>query len=123
MSLYQVQKFLYQLNRDPRLQERYLADRAGVLTPYDLTDEEMRALVEPDIGLLFHLGVNGQILMHFAAFHQIPWADYLRAHARGHRDARPRPRGRVRGDRLRGRRAHVELGQQAAPHTLATKER
>ena len=38
----------------------------------------MRALVEPDIGLLFHLGVNGQILMHFAAFHQIPWADYLR---------------------------------------------
>jgi hypothetical protein len=27
--------------------------------------------------LLFHLGVNGQILMHFAAFHQIAWADYL----------------------------------------------
>jgi hypothetical protein len=78
MSLYQVQKFLYQVNRDPALQERYLADRGAVLTPYDLTDEEVRALVEPDIGLLFHLGVNGQILMHFAAFHQIPWADYLR---------------------------------------------
>ena len=44
---------------------------------YELTDEETRALVEPDIGLLFHLGVNGQILMHFAAFHQIEWADYL----------------------------------------------
>ncbi len=33
MSLYQVQKFLYQVNRDPALQERYLADRAAVLTP------------------------------------------------------------------------------------------
>ena len=104
MSLYEVQKFLYQVNRDPALQERYLADRGGVLTPYDLTHEEVRALVQPDIGLLFHLGVNGQILMHFAALHQIPWADYLRLMREGiERTARPRPRGRLRGDRLRGR--------------------
>jgi len=77
MSLYYVQKFLYELNRDERAQRAYLADRRGVLEGYDLTDEEIEALVEPDIGLLFHLGVNGQILMHFAAFHHIPWADYL----------------------------------------------
>ena len=77
MSLYYVQKFLYELNRDEGFQSRYLADRAGVLAPYDLTTEEIGALTEPDIGLLFHLGVNGQILMHFAALHQIPWADYL----------------------------------------------
>ena len=79
MSLYYVQKFLYELNRDEKAQQAYLADRVGVLDGYDLTDEEIRALVEPDIGLLFHLGVNGQILMHFAAFHQIAWADYLAA--------------------------------------------
>ena len=77
MSLYQVQKFLYQLNRDEKSQAAYLADRLGVLDGYDLTDVEIQALVTPDIGLLFHLGVNGQILMHFAAFHQIAWADYL----------------------------------------------
>lgn len=77
MSLYYVQKFLFELNRSPDLQDRYRADRTGVLAPYELTDEEIAALVEPDIGLLFHLGVNGQILMHFAAFHQIPWAEYL----------------------------------------------
>ena len=77
MSLYYVQKFLYELNRTPALQERYRADRHAVLEPYELTDEEIAALTEPDIGLLFHLGVNGQILMHFAAFHQIEWADYL----------------------------------------------
>jgi len=77
MSLYYVQKFLYELNRDEGLQQRYLDDRSSVLGPYELTDEEIGALVEPNIGLLFHLGVNGQILMHFAALHQIEWADYL----------------------------------------------
>ena len=77
MSLYYVQKFLFELNRTPALQEQYRADRHAVLEPYELSDEEIAALTEPDIGLLFHLGVNGQILMHFAAFHQIEWADYL----------------------------------------------
>ncbi len=77
MSLYYTQKFLFELNRSPELQERYTADRHGVLGPYELTETEIEALVEPDIGLLLHLGVNGQILMHFAAFHQIEWADYL----------------------------------------------
>lgn len=77
MSLYYVQKFLYELNRDEGLQQRYLADRHSVLDGYELTNEEVGALTEPDIGLLFHLGVNGQILMHFAALHQIEWADYL----------------------------------------------
>ena len=72
-----MQKFLYQLNRDQQLQDAYFADRRSVLTRYELTDDEIRALVEPDIGLLFHFGVNGQILMHFAALHQIPWAEYL----------------------------------------------
>lgn len=78
MSLYYVQKFLYELNRDQGLQARYGEDRRAVLEPYELTDEEVGALVEPDIGLLFHLGVNGQILMHFAALHNIEWGDYLR---------------------------------------------
>ena len=77
MSLYYVQKFLYELNRDEALQSAYAADRRAVLAPYELTEEEIEALVEPDIGLLFHLGVNGQILMHFAALHHIEWADYL----------------------------------------------
>ena len=77
MSLYYVQKFLYELNRDQGLQDAYRADRRGVLESYDLTDEEVEALVAPDIGLLYVLGVNGQILMHFAALHQIEWSDYL----------------------------------------------
>ena len=77
MSLYAVQKFLFELNRDERVQAEYRADRSAAIGSYELTKEEAAALVQPDIGMLFHLGVNGQILMHFAAFHQIEWADYL----------------------------------------------
>ena len=77
MSLYAVQKCLYELNRDPAKQAAYLDDRHAAVACYDVTAEEERALTEPDIGLLFHLGVNGQILMHFAAFHQIAWVDYM----------------------------------------------
>jgi hypothetical protein len=48
-----------------------------LLAEYDLTVEERRALAQADIGLLYVLGVNGQILMHFAAFNGIAWFDYL----------------------------------------------
>jgi len=77
VSLYAVQKFLFELNRSEDAQRRYLADRGAAVAPFDVTDEEADALTEPDVGKLFHLGVNGQILMHFAAFHQIEWQDYL----------------------------------------------
>jgi len=78
MSLYYVQKFLYEINRSETIRDQYFADRTGSLASYDLTDEEIHALVEPDIGLLFHMGVNGQILMHFTPLHGIEWSDYLR---------------------------------------------
>ena len=77
MSLYQVQKFLYVLNRDARAKQRYCEDIAGLLAEYALSAEEAQALRDGDIGLLYVLGVNGQILMHFAAFRGIAWFDYL----------------------------------------------
>lgn len=77
MSLYNVQKFLYELNRDERVQQAYGTDPHQAIARYDLDEEERSALLEPDIGLLYHLGVNGQILMHFAAFCGIEWSDYL----------------------------------------------
>lgn len=77
MSLYYLQKFLYVLNRDEVAQRRYREDLDGLLGEYDLSDEEATALREGDIGLLYVLGVNGQILMHYAAFLGIEWFDYL----------------------------------------------
>lgn len=77
MSLYYLQKFLYVLNREQIAQERYRDDLEGLLGEYELTEEEASALREGDIGLLYVLGVNGQILMHYAAFLGIEWFDYL----------------------------------------------
>jgi hypothetical protein len=77
MSLYQLQKFLFELNREELAQEKYRNDLPGLLGEYDLTEEESDALREGDIGLLYVLGVNGQILMHYAALLNIEWFDYL----------------------------------------------
>ncbi|MBX9604891.1 MAG: aromatic ring-opening dioxygenase subunit LigA [Gammaproteobacteria bacterium] len=77
MSLYQLQKSLFTLNREPVAQAQFKADREAFLDQYELTDEEAQALRDGDIGLLYVLGVNGQILMHFAAFLGIAWFDYL----------------------------------------------
>lgn len=89
MSLYQVQKLIYQLNRDPRARQRYADERDAVLGEYDLTQEEIGALAKPDIGLLYVLGVNGQLLMHFAALHHIEWTDYLERMRQGLREHGP----------------------------------
>lgn len=83
MSLYYVQKVLYDINRDVQVQQQYRDDVDALLSNYTLTGEERDALKKPDIGLLYVLGVNGQILMHFAAFHQIEWNDYLQAMREG----------------------------------------
>jgi hypothetical protein len=77
MSLYQLQKFLFVLNREPATQQQFTEDLDGLLARYALTEEERHALRNDDIGLLYVLGVNGQILMHFAAFRSIAWFDYL----------------------------------------------
>src|ERR1700681_749739 len=79
MSLYQMQRFLFDLNRDPALQRHFRADRPAVLERYDLRGEERRALKEGDVGLIYVLGANGQLLMHYAAFLGMPWADYIAA--------------------------------------------
>lgn len=115
MSLYYVQKFLYELNRDEQVQAAYTADRRAPLEPYDLTEEEVRALTEPDIGLLFHLGVNGQILMHFAAFHQIEWQDYLQRMRDGIDEHGPVREGVYAMTGYEGTDAHARrLGQEAS---------
>ena len=79
MSLYYTQKLLYELNRKPELQERFKADMNAVLGDYDLTDEEIEVIKKPDIGMLYIMGVNGQILMHYAAMCGYAWPEYIQA--------------------------------------------
>ena len=83
MSLYYLQKALYQLNREPALRRRFEEDADEVLASYELTSEERAAIRTPDIGLLYVLGVNGQILMHYAAYRGFAWDAYLEAMREG----------------------------------------
>ena len=74
-----MQKFFFHLNREARVQQRYKDDRAALLAEYALDDEEREAIQSGDIGKLYVLGCNGQLLMHFAPLLGMPWADYLQA--------------------------------------------
>jgi Aromatic-ring-opening dioxygenase LigAB, LigA subunit len=43
MSLYQLQKLIYHVNRDPTQRERYRQDPAAFIKSYELTEEESKA--------------------------------------------------------------------------------
>ena len=79
MSLYQLQKFLFDINRDPVVQGEYRSAPGILVQRYDLTAQERDAIVAGDIGLIYVLGANGQLLMHFAAFLGMPWPAYIQA--------------------------------------------
>ena len=79
MSLYATQKFLFHLNRDAAVQRRFRSDLDALLGGYALDAEERAAIVAGDVGKLYVLGSNGQLLMHFAALIGMPWADYIEA--------------------------------------------
>jgi Aromatic-ring-opening dioxygenase LigAB, LigA subunit len=89
MSLYYVQKLLYQLNRDPAVRKRFDVDREALLEEYELTGAERAAVLDGDIGLLYVMGVNGQILMHYAALLGQPWDVYIEAMRAGVRKHGP----------------------------------
>lgn len=77
MSLYQLSKFLFDLNRVAEIKYDFAINPSEVADRYRLSAEERQAVLGHDIGLLYVLGVNGQILMHFAALIGIEWSDYL----------------------------------------------
>jgi aromatic ring-opening dioxygenase catalytic subunit (LigB family) len=67
MSLYQVQKLLFQLHNDLELRARYKADSRTVLKGYDLSDPETKVLLEADVGSLslakglLHFGIENGV--------------------------------------------------------------
>lgn len=83
MSLYALQKFLYVFNREPETQRRFREDRERLLSEYDFTDEERVAVRDGDIGKLYVLGCNGQLLMHFGPAFGLAWPEYLEAMREG----------------------------------------
>ena len=83
MSLYSLQKLLYDLNRNDGVKARFKGDLDGLMAGYELDAEEQEALRACDIGKLYVLGVNGQLLMHLSSQIGQPWAEYIAAMREG----------------------------------------
>ena len=79
MSLYQVQKVLFVVNRDRHTRARFVDDRARLLADYELTADERRALLEVDFHALYRMGVHSLLLAPLAAALGVSFPDYLAA--------------------------------------------
>ena len=79
MSLYQLQKLLYHVNRDPSHRQRYRQDPVGFVRSYELTPEEESAVVKVDVRKLYALGVHSLLLRPFTLLHQVSNEDYAKA--------------------------------------------
>ena len=79
MSLYQIQKLMYEVNRNPERREAYRKDKAAFAARYDLTADERDAVTQLDIRRLYQFGVHPLLLRPFTLFHQISNQDYAKA--------------------------------------------
>jgi hypothetical protein len=79
MSLYQLQKLIYHVNRDPAQRERYRQDAAAFIRSYELTDEEANAALSVDVRILYAMGVHSLLLRPFSLLHRVSNEDYAKS--------------------------------------------
>lgn len=79
MSLYQLQKLIYHVNRDPSRRERYRQDTAEFVRDYELSEEEAAAALNVDVRKLYTLGVHSLLLRPFTLLHKVSNEDYAKA--------------------------------------------
>ena len=79
MSLYQVQKLIFEVNRNPERREEYRKDAAAFVERYDLTAEEKDALIHLDMRTLYQQGVHSLLLRPFTLLHRVSNEDYAKA--------------------------------------------
>jgi hypothetical protein len=78
VSLYQVDKLLFQLFNDLDLQEKYKKDPSSVLKHYDLDERELKALRELQAGDLYRMGAHSFLLWQFARLMDVKPAVYFK---------------------------------------------
>jgi hypothetical protein len=83
MSVYQVQKLIQSVNRDPQARERFFEDRDTFVNEFELTDEEGLAISKLDIFELYEMGVHPLLLRPFTIIHGVSEPDYLSAIRKG----------------------------------------
>lgn len=79
MSLYQLQKLIYHVNRDPAARERYRRDPQSFVHDYELSHEEATAVLDADVRSLYSFGVHSLLLKPFTLLNKISNEDYARA--------------------------------------------
>ncbi len=67
MSLYQVQKLLFNLHNDLELRTSYKSNRKEIMKKYDLADSEVKTLLDNDMGALYRMGVNPWLLLNYSS--------------------------------------------------------
>jgi hypothetical protein len=77
MSLYEVQKLLFHVNREQKMFDRFLRERETLIAEYRLTKEEQRALLETDFQSLYEMGVHSLLLGPLAVTLGLSFPDYL----------------------------------------------
>ena len=79
MSLYQLQKLIYHVNRDAAQRERYRQDPVGFVKCYELSDAESAAILNVDVRALYTMGVHSLLLRPFTLLNEISNEDYAKA--------------------------------------------
>ena len=79
MSLYEVQKLVQSVNRDPESRTRFMASRETFAKEFELTNDERDALVHMNIHDLYDMGVHPLLLRPFTIIHGVSEPDYLKA--------------------------------------------
>ena len=78
MSLYQVDKLLFQLFNDLELQNKYRRDADAVLKRFDLQEHELKALREVNAGGLYRMGAHSFLLWQFARLMELKPGAYFK---------------------------------------------
>ena len=79
MSLYELQKLIYHVNRDAARRERYRQDTAAFVKGYELTEAEAQAILNVDTRTLYAMGVHSLLLRPFTLLNRVSNEDYAKA--------------------------------------------
>ena len=79
MSLYQVQKLIYHVNRDSERRQRYRDNAQAFVKSYDLTEAESVAILNVDVRALYAMGVHSLLLRPFTLLNKVSNEDYAKA--------------------------------------------
>jgi len=79
VSLYQVQKLIYHVNRDAERRERYRENANAFVKSYDLTAQESAAVLNLDVRALYTMGVHSLLLRPFTLLNKVSNEDYAKA--------------------------------------------